>query len=122
MEPNNPYNTPQQAAPAASRPAGLRTVTVKRIDIMSLGMLLGALYAIIGLVLGGLVSLMAVLGVAVGGGGGDAAVGGLITGVGALIIMPIFYGVLGFIGGIISALLYNLVAGFTGGIQMDLET
>jgi hypothetical protein len=41
--------------------------------------------------------------------------------VGALIIMPIFYGVIGFIGGIIGSLLYNLAAGVIGGIRMDLE-
>ena len=59
------------------------------------------------------------LGVAVGG--GDAALGGIIGGVGALIFLPVLYGVLGFIGGLIGAALYNLVAGFVGGIKMDLE-
>jgi hypothetical protein len=104
------------------RPVAMRTVAVKRIDIASAGMMLGALYALLGLIVGGIFSLMAVLGVAVGGGGGDAVMGGLIGGVGALIFLPIFYGVIGFIGGIIGALLYNLVAGIVGGIKIDLES
>jgi len=37
-----------------------------------------------------------------------------------LLIVPILYGVLGFIGGIISALIYNLVASWTGGIEVTM--
>ena len=58
------------------------------------------------------------LGVAVGG---EAGIGGLIGGVAALLILPVMYGVFGFIGGLIIAVLYNLVAGMAGGIQLDLE-
>ena len=42
-------------------------------------------------------------------------------GVGAIIIMPIVYGVLGFICGAIGAWLYNLVAGWIGGLEIELE-
>jgi hypothetical protein len=38
-----------------------------------------------------------------------------------LFLMPIGYGVLGFIVGIIAAALYNLVAKFTGGIEFELK-
>jgi len=118
---SNPYNTPVQSPSAGARPVAMRTVAIKRVDIASAGMMLGALYAFIGLIVGGIITLMTVLGVAAGGGGGDALIGGLIGGVGALIFAPLFYGVLGFIGGIIGALLYNLVAGLIGGIKIDLE-
>jgi len=33
--------------------------------------------------------------------------------------MPIFYGILGFIGALISAFLYNIAAKFAGGIEVD---
>ena len=50
--------------------------------------------------------------------------GGLLTGVGALIgygvCLPIFYGIIGFIGAAISAFIYNVVAGFMGGIEFEL--
>lgn len=33
------------------------------------------------------------------------------------LIVPIFYGVFGFIAGVIAAFIYNLVAGWTGGLE-----
>ena len=53
------------------------------------------------------------------GSGGGAEV--LFMGGGAVIFLPIFYGIAGFIGGILSALVYNAVSGMAGGIQMKLE-
>jgi hypothetical protein len=38
-----------------------------------------------------------------------------------LFLMPILYGVLGFVVGIIAAALYNLVAKVTGGIEFELK-
>ncbi|MBV9269502.1 MAG: hypothetical protein JO165_00275 [Candidatus Eremiobacteraeota bacterium] len=38
-----------------------------------------------------------------------------------LIVLPIFYGAVGFIAGLITAALYNLVARWTGGIEVTLE-
>jgi hypothetical protein len=38
------------------------------------------------------------------------------------IAIPIFYGVIGLIGGALMAAVYNLVAGWTGGIGIDLES
>jgi hypothetical protein len=36
-----------------------------------------------------------------------------------VIFLPIFYAIFGFIGGIISAAVYNLVASFTGGLEFE---
>ncbi len=119
MESNNPYDAPQQSAPSSSPAYGLRSVKIKRIDPVSTATMLGALYVFIGLIAGGFMFLFSLVGGAVGG--EEAALGGLIGGVGALIGLPIVYGVMGFIGGLIGAALYNLVAGFVGGIQIDLE-
>lgn len=46
---------------------------------------------------------------------------GLLFGVGSVIFLPIFYGVLGFVFGLLTALLYNLVARFVGGIEVEVE-
>jgi hypothetical protein len=46
---------------------------------------------------------------------------GLVLGFGAIILCPIFYGILGFLSGLIAAGLYNWVVGFTGGIELELE-
>lgn len=94
-------------------------VTIKSIDVLSAGKMLGALYAILGVLIGAMFTLLALVGAAVGGGqGGPAAQGGavaLIFGAGAVIIVPLVYGVMGFIGGIITAALYNLIAMLVGG-------
>ena len=37
------------------------------------------------------------------------------------ILMPVIYGVMGFIGGIIGAAVYNLVASWIGGIELEVE-
>lgn len=96
---------------------------ISKIGILSAGKFLGTLYALIGLIVGGLFTLLALIGAGIGmanqqGGGG---IGALVFGFGAIICAPIFYGVAGFIGGILMALLYNLVAALVGGIEIEVE-
>ena len=45
-----------------------------------------------------------------------------LLGVGAVIFMPIFFAVAGFIEGVIGAFLYNIVARWTGGLQFAVVT
>ena len=42
-------------------------------------------------------------------------------GFGLIVIGPIFYGVMGFIVGVIGAFVYNIVAGWVGGIEVEVE-
>jgi hypothetical protein len=42
-------------------------------------------------------------------------------GVGAVVILPILYGVLGAIFGALTAAFYNLVAGISGGLSLEVE-
>ena len=120
VEPN-PYGASPHAPPpnAASLSGSTRSVTVRRLDPLSAAKVLGALYALVGLIFGAFATLMALAGVAAGG--GDGLVGGLIGGIGAIIMFPIFYGIAGLIGGLIGAALYNVVAGLVGGFVMDLD-
>ncbi len=37
------------------------------------------------------------------------------------LIVPFIYAAIGWVGGALSALVYNLVAGFTGGVQLQLQ-
>ena len=48
-------------------------------------------------------------------------VGAIVIGLIIMIAVPIFYGILGFIGGVIGALVYNLAAGVVGGLKFELE-
>ena len=43
---------------------------------------------------------------------------GILFGIGSIITIPIFYGVMGFIFGMITAFIYNLVAGWIGGLEI----
>lgn len=45
----------------------------------------------------------------------------MLFGVGAIIFLPIMYGIMGFIGGAIMAFVYNVVAGIAGGVELELE-
>ena len=94
-------------------------MVVKSIGVLSVGKVLACLYALLGLLVGGFFSLLAIAGAAAGAANGGPAA--LLFGVGAIIILPIFYGLIGFVGGIIMAALYNVVASIAGGIEVQLE-
>ena len=100
-------------------------MVIRRIDVLSLAKVLGVLYAMLGLVFGLLFSFFSLMGAAIGAGMQDAGAEGtvfsLLFGVGAVVAMPILYGIMGFVGGLLTALFYNLTAGFVGGIRLDLE-
>lgn len=101
-------------------------MVVKRIGVVSAGKISGILYAGIGLVFGLFFSLFAVVGSAIGsfadeGPGAAGALFGLLFGLGAVVVMPIAYGLLGFLAGLLSAALYNLASRLVGGLEIDLE-
>jgi hypothetical protein len=95
-------------------------MVIRRINPMSCAKVAGILYALIGLIAGALISLVAMAGGFSSGRPGGALFGTLF-GMGAIVIMPVFYGVLGFIGALISTAPYNAVAGWVGGIEMDVQ-
>jgi hypothetical protein len=53
-------------------------------------------------------------------GGGSGLFGGLFGGI-FMIIMPIFYAVIGFLFVALTCLIYNLIARFVGGMEIELE-
>ena len=99
-------------------------MVIRRIDAFSAGKVFGVLYAMLGLVFGLIFSLFSLMGAAIGAGmeqgGVEGAAFSLIFGIGAVVVMPLFYGVMGFVTALVGALLYNLTAGFVGGIRLDL--
>ena len=96
-------------------------MTIKSIGVLSAGKVMGILYALLGLIFGGLFTLLSLAGFAASGGDQQAGAGALIFGAGAIIILPIFYGVMGFIGGLLMALLYNVVASLAGGLEIEFD-
>lgn len=96
---------------------------LKRIGPLSCAKVAGLLYAAAGLIVGFCLSLAALFGAAIGAAVGDEpgmAVFGLLFGVGAVVVLPIVYGLMGFVCALLGAALYNLAARITGGIELEL--
>jgi hypothetical protein len=98
-------------------------MVLKRIGVLSAGKILALLYACIGFIVGSFVALFATLGLLA-----TLAEKGLpgpfvaaFLGLGAIIALPIFYGVLGFLIGVVGSAIYNGLAKLVGGIELDLR-
>ena len=107
----------------ASGQRATRLFAVRRLGIFSVAKVFTLLYAGIGLLIGALFSLLSIVGSVLGSmiEGEANPLLGMLFGVGAIIVLPIFYGILGFIGGVVSAALYNFCAGLIGGIEVELS-
>jgi hypothetical protein len=92
-------------------------MVIRRVDPVSFAKIGGVLYFLMGLLFGVLFALFSFGGL----GGTDMLPFGAMFGVGAIIILPIIYGVLGFIVTLIGAACFNLAAKFTGGLIVDAE-
>jgi hypothetical protein len=92
---------------------------VRRLGPLSFAKVSGVLYALMGLIVGAFISLISMAGGAFMPKGAGSA--GMLFGAAAIIALPIFYGVLGFVMSLIGAALYNLVAGWVGGVEIDTE-
>ena len=96
---------------------------VKRVGVLSVAKVYGALSASMGLLFGLVLAAISVVAGAGGGFIGDDAPGliGAMFGAGAVILMPIFYGCAGLVMGAIAAALYNMFAGIVGGVRIEVE-
>lgn len=125
MPPSNPYGSPEILSDVTPSYAGQRVSRkmLKRIDPLSLAIVQGAVFGLLGLIPAVVVTGMTILGAAGGGmrGGGSPIAVGLVGGLIMAVFAPLMYGILGFIGGFMLALVYNLCASFTGGITMEFE-
>lgn len=95
-------------------------MVIKRVGPVSCAKIVGTLYAILGLLFGGVVSLVAVAG-GFGSNTSDAGAIGAIIGAGSIVVFPICYGAIGFVASLIGAWLYNFLAGMVGGIELEVQ-
>ena len=97
-------------------------MTIKRIDPMSVAKISGVLYAVMGLIIGAFFALVSMMGA---GFARTGLLGGglfsMMFGVGAIILLPIFYGVIGFVGTLCMAAIYNGLAKVVGGVVLFTE-
>lgn len=93
-------------------------MVIRRIGPLSAGKVAGVLYAGFGLIVGAIVSLVAMAGGFASEETGGAAFGA-VFGVGAIILLPILYGCMGFLAALLGAWLYNLAASLAGGVEIE---
>jgi hypothetical protein len=104
-------------------------MTIRRFSVFSVAKIYGLIFFVVGLLIGLVYGLSVMLfGAAFAAmapsndGATFGGVGSVVIGLLVLIFFPIVYSVAGFIGGTISALVYNMAAGVAGGIRFELES
>ena len=93
---------------------------IKRIGALSCARILGALYAVLGFVVGAIFSMITLAG-GFASDASEAARVGAMVGAAAVVIFPILYGCIGFVATLIGASIYNALAGVLGGIELDVQ-
>lgn len=96
-------------------------MVVKSVGVLSVGKVFAILQGVVGLIIGALVALAGTLGVIAATPDAPSGFMPLLFGGAALVIFPVAYAVVGFVGGVIGALIYNVVAGIVGGIELVVE-
>lgn len=95
---------------------GVTESVVSRVGVVSVANIYALLSVIIGLIIGLFSAIVSC---------GIGAVAGMPGGFGlgfiGIIVLPILYGIMGWVSGAIGAALYNFVAGRVGGIKIELE-
>jgi hypothetical protein len=91
---------------------------IKSVGVLSVAKILGMIYGCMGLIFAPFFLLIGLMGSAMGQHNSPLAG---IFGVGVAILMPLIYGVMGFVMGAIGALLYNLFARWVGGFELEME-
>ena len=94
-------------------------MVIRRVGPLSCAKVAGVLYLIMGFVIGGMVSLITLAGVF--GGRPSGGFMASLFGTAAVVVLPICYGVFGFIMTLIMTSLFNLIVGFTGGVEVDVS-
>jgi len=101
-------------------------MVIRRFGVWSVARLAAVLYAGLGFIIGAIVALISLVGAGIASGLHDANIpnAGMLTaffGMGAIIVLPICYGLIGLIFGALTAALYNLFAGMVGGIEVETQ-
>lgn len=90
---------------------------ITRIEPMSAAKLAGTVYAALGFIVGLIFTLLSFM----GGLASTFGAAGALFGVGAVILLPLFYGVCGFIVTFIGASIYNWAAKRVGGLEIQTD-
>jgi hypothetical protein len=79
---------------------------------------------IVGVIYGGVLLMLGIVGAAAGGQQADAAgfaAFGIVGGIMAIVLIPLFYGVVSFIVGLIYGLIINFALRIAGGLELEIR-
>jgi len=91
---------------------------IKRINVLSLGKLLAAVNMVLGLLQGLLVTIGSVMGVDMSQ--GQVPANGMIQQF-AIVYFPVLFAVGGFLGGVLTAFIFNIAVKYLGPLEVDVE-
>jgi hypothetical protein len=94
------------------------TRTLKRIAPLKAGIMLAIVYGILSLVFIPFFLMMTAVASRLPP---TQRVGMLALGAGFAVFLPVLYAVFGFLGGVVSAFIYNVAAKWVGGMEFDIE-
>jgi hypothetical protein len=89
---------------------------IQSVGVFSVAKIAGLVHAVFGLIFAPIFLLMSMVGAMAGA--KSASFSGVV-GIVIAVMMPVFYGAMGFIFGAIGAALYNLMAKWVGGIEVN---
>lgn len=97
-------------------------MVIRRVGPLSCAKIAATLYAVMGLIVGAIFSLIGISGfVTQASEPSPFGPFGAMIGAGSIIFFPIMYACIGFVGSLIAAALYNVVAGMVGGVEVDVQ-
>ena len=97
-------------------------MVIRRFGVWSVAKLYAAIAGSFGLIIGLIVAVASTVGAGLARSvGGSSPFPVAFLGVGAIVLVPLCYAVMGLISGAIGAALYNLFAGIVGGIELDVQ-
>lgn len=95
-------------------------MVIRKVGIWSVARMYGALSGGMGLLIGLIIAVASAVGMSMAEGDEPPFIAAAM-GVGAIVIVPLFYGVLGICAGAIGGALYNLLAGIVGGVTIEVD-
>jgi hypothetical protein len=95
---------------------------IKAVGVLSVAKIMGLVYGCMGLLFAPLFLLFGLIGSVAGQNKSPlAGIFGIGFGIAFAVLMPVFYGLMGFVAGALGALLYNLFARWVGGFELEIE-
>jgi len=105
----------------------MNRLRIKKLGVLSFAKIQALVMLVVSLLIsipyGLIIIVYSLFGASMIGGNASFAVGGggVVVGILVMIGLPIFYAIIGFIFGAISALVYNLFSGLVGGVEIEVE-